>query len=127
MCGFCSYSQVNQLYIHMYCLCFGFPSHLGHHRALRRAPWLYSRFSLVVYLIHTINSVYMYTYVGPSLPIHPTHHSPPTLVSICLLFVLHICLSTSALQIRSSIPIFFRCHTYALIYSNLKMNGVVLT
>ena len=79
MCGFCSYSQVNQLYIHMYCLCFGFPSHLGHHRALRRAPWLYSRFSLVVYLIHTINSVYMYTYVGPSLPIHPTHHSPPHL------------------------------------------------
>ena len=30
-----------------------FPSYLGHHRALSRGPMLYSRFSLVIYFIHS--------------------------------------------------------------------------
>ena len=38
---------------------FGFPSHLGHHRALSRVPELYSRFSLAVHFICSINSVYV--------------------------------------------------------------------
>ena len=33
LCEFLLYSKVNQLYIYMYPLFFGFPSHLGHHRA----------------------------------------------------------------------------------------------
>ena len=37
-CYFILYSRVNQLYIYTYPLIFGFPSHLGHHRALSRVP-----------------------------------------------------------------------------------------
>ena len=29
---------MNQLYVYIYPLFFGFPSHLGHHRALSRVP-----------------------------------------------------------------------------------------
>ena len=36
--SFLLYSKVNQLYIYIYPLFFGFPSHLGHHRALSRVP-----------------------------------------------------------------------------------------
>ena len=35
-CLFLLYSKVNQLYIYTYPLSFGFPSHLGHQRALSR-------------------------------------------------------------------------------------------
>ena len=38
MCSFWQYSKVNQLYVHIYPLLFGFPSHLGHHRVLSRVP-----------------------------------------------------------------------------------------
>ena len=38
-CIFLLYSKVNQLYIYTYPLFFGFPSHLGHHRALSSIPW----------------------------------------------------------------------------------------
>ena len=31
-------SKVNQLYVYIYHLFFGFPSHLGHHRAMNRVP-----------------------------------------------------------------------------------------
>ena len=34
------YSKMNQLYVSVYALCFGFPSHLGHHRGLSRVPVL---------------------------------------------------------------------------------------
>ena len=34
---FLLYSKVNQLYVHIYPLFFGFPSHLGHHRSLSGA------------------------------------------------------------------------------------------
>ena len=42
------YSKVNQLYIHMDPLFFGFPSNSGHHRVLIEFPVLYSSFSLVI-------------------------------------------------------------------------------
>ena len=42
------YSKVNQLYIHMDPLFFGFPSNLGHHRVLTEFPVLYSSCSLVI-------------------------------------------------------------------------------
>jgi len=51
------YSKVNQLCIYIYPLFFGFPSHLGHQRALSGVPVLYSRFSLVIF-IYNINCIY---------------------------------------------------------------------
>ena len=43
---------MSQLYVHIYPLSFGFPSHLGHRGALRQV--LNSRFSLVTYFIHSV-------------------------------------------------------------------------
>ena len=45
------YSKVNQPYIHIYSL-FGFPSHLGHRRALSRAPCAVQQV-LISYLFDT--------------------------------------------------------------------------
>ena len=45
-------------------LLFGFPSHLGPHRALSCFPVLYSWFSLVVCFIHSINSVCISTLIS---------------------------------------------------------------
>ena len=45
--------------LYIYPLLPGFPSHLGRHRALSRLPVLYSRFSLVIYFMHSNNSVYV--------------------------------------------------------------------
>ena len=50
---------MNQLSLYLCPLSFGFPSHLGHYRALRRVLCAIRRFSLVIYFIHSINSVYM--------------------------------------------------------------------
>ena len=58
LCQFLLYNKVNQLYVYIYPLFFGFPSHLGHHRALSRVPCAI-QFSLVINFIHSINSVYM--------------------------------------------------------------------
>ena len=38
VCSFLLCSKANQLYLHVYPLFFGFPYHLGHHRALSRVP-----------------------------------------------------------------------------------------
>ena len=38
LCQFLLYSKMNQLYIYIYPVFFGLPSHLGHHRALNRVP-----------------------------------------------------------------------------------------
>ena len=37
-CQFLLYGKVNALHVYIYSLAFGFPSHLGHHRALSRVP-----------------------------------------------------------------------------------------
>ena len=51
---FLLYSKVNQLYVYVYL--FGFPSHLGHHKALSRVPCCYSvGFLLVLYFIDSIH------------------------------------------------------------------------
>ena len=58
------------IYIYIYPFFFGFPSHLGHHRALSRVPRaIYNKFSLVIYFI------YSSIYGSSCLPIHPT---PPS-------------------------------------------------
>ena len=45
------YSMVDQLYIHIYPVCFGFPSHLGHHGSLRRVPGP-KQYVLIAYLLY---------------------------------------------------------------------------
>ena len=72
---FLLYSKVNQPYVYMRSLFFGFPSHLGHHRAPSRVPCATQQV-LISYLFYT----QWCTYVNPNLPVHPTL-SPPTLVS----------------------------------------------
>ena len=71
-------------YAYTFPLSFGFLSHLVDHRALSRAPCVYSTFSLVIYFIHSIASVYpnILDSVYPSLQIHPTF--PSSLVFIRL-------------------------------------------
>ena len=58
----------NQLYIYIYYSFFGFPSYLGHYRALSRVHVLYSRFSLVICFIHSISSVYMSIPISQVIP-----------------------------------------------------------
>ena len=49
---------MNQLYIYIYLLFFGSPSHLGHYRALSRVPRAVQEV-LIIYFIRSINSVYV--------------------------------------------------------------------
>ena len=70
---------MNQLYKNLYPLFFGFPSHLCHHRALsKQFPVLYSRSSLVIYFIHSINSVCVVFVAKSYLTLfHPVDCSAP--------------------------------------------------
>ena len=81
-----------------------FLPHLGHHRAL---SFLYSRFSLVICFLYSINSVYMSMPVSQFFPPHP---SPwyPYICSLCL--CLYFCFANKAI-----IP-FSRFHIHDLIY-----------
>ena len=76
----------------------GFPSHLGHHRAVSiEFPGLCSRFWLVFHFIQSISSVDMLVSISQFIP--PPH-------------TFLLCVSISALQRRSSVPGFFRlAHT----------------
>ena len=47
------------IHIHKYPLPFGLPSHLGHRRVLIEFAAPYGRFSLVIYFVNSINSVYV--------------------------------------------------------------------
>ena len=78
LCWFLLYSNVSQLYIHIYPLCFAFPSQLSHHKAMSRFPVLYSfRFSLVICFII---GVYLWQSQSPN-----SSHPASPLVSIHLL------------------------------------------
>ena len=91
-------SKVSQLYVYIYLL-FGFPSHPGGQRALSRIPHAVQQF-LIHYPFCT--RCQQSVYVSPNLPIHPT--TAPFPLGIHAL-VLYICVSISALQIRSSMKI----------------------
>ena len=67
------YSKVNQLYVYIYPLFFGFPSHLGHQRALCRVPCAILQV-LVSYLFYT--QYQQCIYVNPNLSIHSPHLPP---------------------------------------------------
>ena len=68
LCQLLLYDKVNQLSVYIYPLFFGFPSHSGHHRALRRVPWATQRSSLVISFIHSINSVYVSVLISQLIP-----------------------------------------------------------
>ena len=109
LCYFLLYS--NQLHIYIYPLVLGFPSHLGHHRALSRAPVLSSRFSLVTYFIHSINSVHM------SIPVSQFILPLPTQLSLLgvHMFVLYDYVSISTCR-GVHLYQFSRLYLYALTY-----------
>ena len=73
LCYFLPYSKRNQLYVYINPLSFGLPDQSGHQRAQSRVPVLYSKLSLVIYFIHSINSVCVSIPVSQFLP----RHSPP--------------------------------------------------
>ena len=79
LCYFLLYRKVKQLSVYIYPLFSGFPSRLGHHRHGQWLPVL-QWFLLLIYFIHSINSIYI------SIPI--SQFTPPptsTLVSMCFL------------------------------------------
>ena len=67
LCQFLLYSKVNHVFVCLYPF-LRLPSHLGHHRALSRAPLLYSRFSLVISAIHSATRVYMSIPISRFIP-----------------------------------------------------------
>ena len=76
---FLLYSKVNQLYIYTYPLFFGFPCHLGHHRALSRVPCAIQQV-LISYLFYTQQCVYTSIPISQFIPPLPS----PAPVSIRL-------------------------------------------
>ena len=82
------YTKMNQPYMYVYPLPFGFPSHLSHHSALSRVPWAIQ--SVPISYLFSIGNVHLsisaFPFIPPCLGIHA--------------FVLHV--SISGLQMRSS-------------------------
>ena len=95
----CTAKWVSYTHTYIYPLPFGLPSHLGHRRGLIEFAALYGRFSLVIYFVNSINSVYVW------IPISQFLSSSLFPLGI-LKFVFYICDSISALQIHSPIPFF---------------------
>ena len=56
LCPCCIAKWISYMYTYIPSV-FGFPSHLGHHRALIEFPELHSRFSLVTYFLCQFSSV----------------------------------------------------------------------
>ena len=94
LCQFLLYCTVTQPYVYIYPLLFGFPPHLGNHRALSRVPCAVGSHQLAILYLLSIECIY----VNPKLPVHPASPLSP-LISIHL-FCMSV--SISALQIRSS-------------------------
>ena len=95
LCQLLLYSKVIQLYVHIYPLFLRFPSHLGHQRALSRAPCDLQQV-LTSYLLSILHSV-VYVCQFQFTPLS----SPLLMISLFSTSV-----TVYALQIRSSIPFF---------------------
>ena len=89
-------------HIHIY-LFFRFPSRLGRHRARSGVSGAIQQVH-ISYLFYPQDQQYMY--VNPSLPVHPASPFPLGIHK----FILYLCVSISALQIRSSIAFFQISH-----------------
>lgn len=88
---------------------FGFPPHLGQHRALRRIPWSYTVGS------HQSSLSHAYTSVPVSGSAHPPSPSWCHTLPLCLCF----CFANKIIN-----TIFFRFHIYPLIYDIFPVSGV---
>ena len=73
----------------------GFPSHLGHHRALSRVSCAMQSVLISYYFIRSVNSVYM------SIPV--AQFISPALSFLASTHLLSTSVSISALQVRSSV------------------------
>ena len=97
-------------------LFFGFPPHLGHHRALSRVHWAIQQV-LISYLFYTWQYIYIYIYIciydNPILQVHATT-SFPSLVSIPSLFCTSVALQLFYKQVH--LYCHSRFHIYVLIY-----------
>ena len=104
-CYFLLYKRVSLSFVYIYPLLFGFPSHLGYHRAFGRVPcarqWL-----LISSLYHTQQCID----VSSNLPIHPTMPFTPTYPYIALR---HLCLYFCLANLYH----FSRFQLYALIHN----------
>ena len=98
LCPFLLCSKVNQLSIYIYPFFFGFPSHLGHHRALSRVPCAIQQ----VLISYTQSCIPVNPKV-PNLSLLNTSIPPSNQKS-----VFYICDSISVLQISSFAPFFFQ-------------------
>jgi len=64
---------VNQLYVHVHLLFWGFPSHLGHHRASSRVPCAMQLFHS--YLFYTLLLLFSHSVLSDSLGSHELRYS----------------------------------------------------
>ena len=83
---------MNQLYVHIYpppffFFFFGFPSHLGHHRALSRVPCAIQSV-LIIRFIHGNNSVYRLIPISQFIP--PSFLCSPPHATLCTCHVLSL-------------------------------------
>ena len=72
LCQFLLNSKVNLLYVYIYHLFLGFPSHLGHHSLLSRVPCAV-QLVLISYLFYTQYQPCVNVHHNP--PIHPAPHT----------------------------------------------------
>ena len=110
LCYFMLYSEVNQTYIYIYPLFFGFPSHLGLHRALSSLCYMAGihQLSIGKPVLHTV------VYICQSQSSNSSSHPPfPLSMLGAYVFSLHLCL---CFVNRFICTIFSRFYMYALIY-----------
>ena len=79
LCQFLLYSKANQLYVYIYPLFFGFPSHLGHHRALS-SSLCYTVGSHQLSILYIVSIVYICQSPSPNSSPSPY----PYVCSLCL-------------------------------------------
>ena len=84
LCQFLLYKKENQLYIYICPLFFGFPSQLGHHRELSRAPQAVQQV-LICHLFYTQYQQCMYVNPFPNSS-HPTWCPYICSLHLCLCF-----------------------------------------
>ena len=64
---------------------FGFSSHLGQYKALRRVPYAIQYVPISYFILHIVSIVYIYIYVNLNFPIHLTPSLSPWYLYICFL------------------------------------------
>ena len=106
-------------YICIYPIFGGFPSYLGHQRALSRFPCAVQQV-LISYLFYTLY-IYIYIYIYFSTPssqfILPTHSLPPWYPDVCSL---HLCLYFCFADHLYHTIFDFSLSAYFILYDSLK-------